>query len=329
VSSKKDDKTATTAESSDGLQQYLSSVQKRVEARALSEQAKEEAEETHKELKKPQSEQTWLPFAPMPTDLCRVSPFFPLSQRQLKERPFLRNIVITKSAWGKITYSGPKLSTFEEDVLLALLALIDESKYRQETSDPEGRPTYTYRGPLMPILKLMGLGKVGKANYTRTIRALELMAQAIVKLELKSGSFEIMNMLTFVKWEDKKRELTVTINPYFYETYIGGSVTILDVLKRSTLSRPISKALYRFIMSHKEREWGGHFLTLAASLNLDIDQPQYQLRRQIKTAISDLKENGVLIDKCGFHKYADKVTLIRSHEAKPNRPKAEALITEK
>ena len=81
-------------------------------------------------------------------------------------------MVIAKSAWGDVTYSGPKLSTFEEDLLLAVLALL-------KTVSPEdnaGRPTWTYRGPLRPILTALGYKTTGKRNYERVKAGLELLA---------------------------------------------------------------------------------------------------------------------------------------------------------
>ena len=79
--------------------------------------------------------QMWLPVCPMPTDLCRISPFFPINRNEIKERAFIEDMIIMKSAWGEIQFCGPKLSTYEEDVLMAILALLNnknkEAKRRQ------------------------------------------------------------------------------------------------------------------------------------------------------------------------------------------------------
>ncbi|MBF0515334.1 MAG: hypothetical protein HQK81_14905, partial [Desulfovibrionaceae bacterium] len=104
---------------------------------------------------KPQ-EQGWMCFAPMPTDLCRVSPFFPMSKNEMANRVYLKDMVITKSAWGEINYRGQKLSIYEEDALMAVLAAIDATHEKQG---------YIYDGPSLPILKIMGYDKPGKNHY--------------------------------------------------------------------------------------------------------------------------------------------------------------------
>jgi hypothetical protein len=47
---------------------------------------------------------------------------------------------IMENAWGKIKFSGPKLSIYEEDVLMAILALLNNINNRGETQI-EGRAT--------------------------------------------------------------------------------------------------------------------------------------------------------------------------------------------
>lgn len=102
-----------------------------------------------------QPQQVWVPYAPVPTDMCRVSPFFPMRKNDRKQKPCVRGMVITLNSWGEITYTGPKLSTCEEDALLAMLALPDSNKNRH-ADEVKGKSTYTCRGPMLPVLKLMG-----------------------------------------------------------------------------------------------------------------------------------------------------------------------------
>lgn len=97
-----------------GLQDYLKELGKRYQERVdMAKDAQESAQDTHEVVApggKMPHEQQWFTFAPLPTDMCRISPFFPLNQKQLKDRPYIENMVITKSSWGKIIYAGPKLS---------------------------------------------------------------------------------------------------------------------------------------------------------------------------------------------------------------------------
>lgn len=266
--------------------------------------AKQVAAEVHAEVAPKGAlppEQGWMAFAPMPSDLCRVSPFFPMNPRQMERRDYIRGMVIAKNAWGEVTYTGPKLSTFEEDVLLAVLALL-------KTVEPpdDGKPAWNYTGPLRPILTAMGYKTTGKRNYERVKGALEMLTGAVVKLQTKRGRWAISSILAGADGDDKAATVAVTVNAYFAEMYAAGAVNLMDLAKRAELSRPVSKALHRFATSHRS-DWRGHFLTLASAINLDLEQPHSELRRQIKQAMTELRKVGVLSSRSKFA--ADVVTL--------------------
>lgn len=262
----------------------------------VSNEAKAAAQEMHEAVAPAADaapEQLWLPMAPMPTDMCRVSPFFPLSKNQLAERGAVRDLVITKSSWGEIRYTGFKLSTYDEDVLLAFLAIIDDANSRQEI-DVDGQTTYTYNGPLKPILEFMGYAKVGSKDYKRVMESLELMTATSIKMTTKAGKILVNSLLTAATWDKNTKRLTVTVNPYFYECYVRKTVTLLDVKKRSMIKGAVSKSLYRFISSHRSPEWSGHLLTLAATLNLDLEQPKFRIKATVSKAVAELKRQGFL-----------------------------------
>lgn len=303
----------------------------------LGAQAKEAAREIREEIApggKQPPEQMWIPCAPMPTDMCRVSPFFPMARQKLDEWLYVRDLVITDSSWGKIKYTGPKLSTYDEDVLMAVLAILDQIN-RRRTTEVGGRTTYTYRGPLLPILRLMGYNKFGTTNYKRVLASLERMTGAVVKLEIyqrttrgkrKVARWQIVNILSGSDWDERKKILTVTVNPFFYEQYAAGTVTLLDMAWRVKLKSPIAKSLQRFMQSHRDDRWNGHFLTLAAALNLDLELPAYELRRRIKVAIRELIKHKFLMPESGFLADSkDVVHLLRCSEAKTRRKTAKAL----
>jgi hypothetical protein len=270
-------------------------------------------------------QQMWAPCAPMPTDMCRVSPFFPLRQHDMKERPFVRGIVITSNSWGEIKYTGPKLSTYEEDVLLAVLALLDGNKNRH-VDEVEGKSTYTYRGPLLPVLRLMGYtGKsYGRTDYTRVVEALKLMTVAGIELNIfgrnsrgkrKVSQWLMTQILSVAYWHEERKELTVTVNPYFCEMFVAGTVTLLDVIERAKLRSPIAKSLMRFMQSQRNNQWGpAHYLTLTRTLNLDLDQPAKQIRRLLKGAIDELLKSGWL--SAGGFESKDLVSLTRADKSR-------------
>lgn len=315
---------------------------KRSMAEEATAQAKEVRQEVVTAIKAASPEQASLTqWCGFPTDMTRCSPFFPMRNNELGHRVFLRNFPITSANWGEILYTGPQLSIYEEDALLALLFCIEKNKHYTHTSYfldyetgpgevevlDEPRPyfvtfqnendalpkTLTYKGPALPILKMLYKHRnPSKSDYKHLVDSLELMTVAGVKLSISTGKTksgkrrapritQMSAMLAGVYWDDQKKELTATINPFFYETYMAGQVTLMDVAKRMSLKGLNAKALYRFVQSQRQNPvFAGHFLTLADALNMDREQPAYQLRRQLKTAISELIRQGVLMKKSGF-----------------------------
>ncbi len=213
---------------------------------------------------------------------------------------------------------------------MAILAILDDIKNRQ-TSEVEGERTYTYKGPLLPVLKLMGLSS-GSANYKRVVKALKMMTIAGVELVIfkRSGRGArkvkktiMSSMLAVAKWDEDKKELTVTVNPYFYECYIAGFVTLMDVIKRTKLKSPTAKSLYRFMQSHRDNIWQGHFMTLSTALNLDLNLPAFKLRERIKIVIRELIKKKILSPESGLiSKDKNIVKLVRCQDEnirrKPN-----------
>lgn len=261
--------------------------------------------------------QVVLPFSPMPTDLCRCSPFFPLNQKQLSQRDYVNDLIITKSAWGEITYTGQRLSVYDEDVLLAILAVLNNKRLRQD-AEIEGAPTYKYNGSILPILKVMGYDKPNSSHYNRVRQSLKRMTATGIEIKIngkRRGKSYVritdnVNMISRYKWDEDKKDLLVIINPFFYENYLAGTCTYLDMSKRSKLRSPIAKSLMRFVESHREDEWAGHVLTLAATLNMDIShQELIETRRRLRSAIQDLVKEGILVP--GSNVKGDIVTLLR------------------
>lgn len=280
--------------------------------------AKAVAAEIHAEIApagKLPPEQGWIVFAPVPSDLCRVSPFFPLGKAEIAHRPFIEDLVIAKSSWGELRYTGPKLDTFIEDVFLAVLALVDDPAERAR-ADMEGRSPMTWSGTVGQILALMGLTD-GAANYARVRRAFKLMRSTTFEITLKSGRTEGCGLLGNYGFDPKTKRATVTVDPEFYELYSRGSVTKLDVERRTKLSGAVAKCIYRFVMSHRKDRWEGHWMTLARSINLPLDKPDKELRRMLRTAIAAMVKAGVLTKASRLE--GDVVALVRSSRSFAHR----------
>lgn len=327
--------------------------------RNMTEEAKAQAEVIRQEVATAPSEQgTLAQWCGFPTDMTRCSPFFPMNPNDLGQRLYLENYLITSANWGEIRYTGPQLSTYEEDVLLALLAILDsQSQYRKKSYVLEGYDdenkknlefvhitdnmqsipeniqdafeiSLSYKGPILPLLKILGIQKPGKTNYNRLLSALKRLTVGGVELSISTGKTksgkrrapritQMAAMLAGVYWDSEKKILTATVNPFFYETYLAGRVTLMDVAKRMKLKGAIAKALYRFVQSQRQNPvFVGHFLTLADSLNMDREQPAKKTRQLLKTAISELTRHGILMRKSGFVEQ-DIIKLNRTAEALP------------
>jgi hypothetical protein len=50
-------------------------------------------------------------------------------------------------------------------------------------------------------------------------------------------------MLANMSWDNKDKVLSATINPFFYEAYLAGTVTLMNVAKRMSLSGLVARSL--------------------------------------------------------------------------------------
>lgn len=277
----------------------LQAIMARIEAKRAGKNIEDRAEVVVAEVKSAvvpagslPPERGWITFAPVPSDLCRVSPFFPMSKSEISKRPFVEDLIIAKSSWGELRYTGPKLDTFTEDVFLAVLALVDDPAERKRI-EVDGASTTAWTGPVGQILALMGLTD-GAANYARVRRAFKHMRATTFEIQLKAGRIEGCGLLAGYGFDLKTKRATVTVDPVFHGLYSRGSVTKLDVERRSKLPGAVAKCVYRFAMSHRNDRWEGHWMTLARSINLPMDRPDKKLRHSLRTALTALVKSGVL-----------------------------------
>lgn len=226
-----------------------------------------------------------------PTDLCRTSLFFCLSKKDSKNREYLRDIEIAKTSWGRIIYTGERLSISDENVLVAIFAAI-RSKKNISVVTIDGKPTYQYYGPLLPILKFAGLTS-GKKNYNAVLHSLKRFAGAVVEFEkpLEGGKKQrkFNNIIIDGHYDEKTLMIKITLNPSFCELYLD-SYTLMNVSRRLEIEGDAGKALYRFVISQGNRwpDKGTAAVSgLAKVLNLDHLPPKRQTE-QIKRAITAL-----------------------------------------
>lgn len=243
-----------------------------------------------------------LKLAFMPTSMARTSPFFPMGKQEMKDRPLYQKFTI-ENRWGRITISGPKLSIYDESVLLALLVLAKRHKSERFQT------TYSELCDMMNVSR-------GANPYRAISDSLKRLAGAIVDTELYDSDtnkkvIESITgvMITHVRQQEKTSIVDVEISPYFLTLYGANLTTSLDVVERSKLKGDTAKALYRFIQTHKPGPVPFGLLTLCHGINLNTEQPLFEIRRQLKTAIAELKKQNHI--KSGRIDKADNVYLTR------------------
>ena len=239
-------------------------------------------------------------FAQVPSEINRTSPFFPVNRNQelpLEKRTF-------ENSWGRMTITGERLCIHDESVLFALLVMVAQRKSRVlETSYRE-------------ICGIMGTASSGKSTNA-VKQSLRRLATTAIELEVFSGKGKdrkvtealTNSILSGVRRKEKTGKLQVTVNNYFIETY-SNSFAFIDLKLRNQLKGDIAKALLRFYSSQSHDTFSCHILTLASAINLDVNQPLYQIRRLFRNGHKELVKQGCLkrykIDK------ADVVAILKT-----------------
>ncbi len=229
-----------------------------------------------------------LKLAFMPTTMARTSPFFVMGKQEMKDRPVYQDLII-ENAWGRITISGPKLSIYDESVLLALLVLTRKNK------------TDDFKTNFSELCELMGNAR-GKNTYAAIAAALKRLTKATIDTELykldsakKEVSRSIIgHIVDEADLESDGGKIRVRLNPSFLTIYAANLTTSLDVAERAKIKGDTAKAAYRFIKTHNPGTVPFGLLTLCHGLNLSVEQPLAEIRKQIKAALAELKRSGHL-----------------------------------
>ncbi len=259
-------------------------------------------------------------FSPYPTELTRCSPFFPLSTQEMANRPFLNDLVIADHSWGRVTFTGQKLSVYDEEMLMILLAAINERNHMR------GEAGYTYIGSMTYLLKIKGTNNPGQNHREEAYASYKRMAGSTFEIDTsptrsikstRGRKSAVNNIISNLEYDRKAGLVTATVNPYFYEMYCAGEVTWIDIEIRTSLKSPFSKALHRFCTSHQKDYWSGGLMILAVSLNLDPNLPKIKVRERLKKAISELISVGFLLSKSLIAN--DNVALYRSPKIMPKK----------
>lgn len=218
-------------------------------------------------------------FSFMPNALTRVSPFFPLNRKESKNRPLER--LSWKTSWGSMEVKGERLSIYDESVLLSLLVLM--RKYKSKT----------FTVSRYEICKVLNV-KPQQHSYTAIWDSLIRLIDTTIRLKVKD-KFEIASpILSGSLYDDRKHDITLTINDYFYEMYVEGLLANINLSFRSSLAGNYSKALYRFYVGQSGADYKCHLLTLAKVINLDLDLPPFEIRKRIRKGLKELRAKNYL-----------------------------------
>ncbi len=226
-------------------------------------------------------------FSFMPTQLTRTTPFFPMSRKAMKNRPYEE--LEWKTSWGKMRIEGKRLSIYDESVLLSLLVLV--KRYRTNQFE-------TTQNELCKIAKT----NTGKNTYKAIWESIKRLAKTNIDLDITNGQgkdkITVRQMTgTILVFGDRNPingKLRVIFNPYFVEMYAQSFVTNIDLDFRSSLKGDIAKSLYRFFLSQRDKKYSCHILILAKAVNINIDLPIRKIRERIRIANRELKKKGFL-----------------------------------
>ena len=226
-------------------------------------------------------------FSFLPTKMTRISPFFPLSKREMKDRPLEE--LTWESSWGQLTVSGKRLSIYDESVLLAILVLMRKNQVG------------TFQTTRHEICGVMNV-KSATNTYKAVWNSLERLTGTQLNLSVWEGKgkkrktkLQMVNtILSGARQDEKTGKILITVNPYFLEMYGEGFLTNLDLRFRASLTGDIAKALYRFYEGQRETSYQCHLLTLAKAVNLNIEMETFRLRSRVRTGLRELRKKGSL-----------------------------------
>lgn len=255
-----------------------------------------EAEEVKNKIINIPSRPEQLIFSFIPHEMAKISIFFPMSDKELKEGKRIIQKIEQESSWGKIVIEGIKLAIFEEDVFLALINIAKtkvrymEGQYVLETNVKDiinllyGRSGYTKRAS---DLILRSLDHFGLVSFKLTI----------YKDQKKKGPEKfIAAIIQSYDYDPDTQNLKIKFNPDFFAYYLESMLTNINFTLRRKLKKDGSKALLRFLTAHNHPN-RMHMLTVLNAINYNTNQPMYILRFKLKVFIKELKKNEILGQK--------------------------------
>lgn len=242
---------------------------------------------------RPRPLQPYLPF--LPTPLCRTTFFRPVPRASLRSKDESFNHPPIESGNSTLIWHGPDCGIKEEDILL----------YLQSQWVKEGERAFS-RG-YSEILDALNYkrrpnGKHHSGNYLLIKEHISRITKVSFMIKTKKGAGGItaggeMHIMKYT-WDDHTQKFTFFLDPEFARHIASGMITGLH--QRHLLEKDISKALHRFICSHKQNDGHYHILDIALAINMDLTNPTETLLRMIRKALTELKKINFLERKSGI-----------------------------
>ncbi len=252
-----------------------------------------EVEEIKKKIINTPNRPEQLIFSFIPLEMAKVSIFFPMSDKELKEEKRIIQKIEQESSWGKIVIEGVKLAIFEEDIFLALMSI---AKKEIECSENQ----FILNSYMYELIKILyGRKGYNKKSYERidnTFKNFQLNRFEITiynKNKEKEKVISIGSIIQKYEYDPKTHSIKIKFNPDFFAYFLESMLTNINFTLRRKLKKDGSKALLRFLTAHNQPS-RMHILTVLNAINYNTNQPIKYLRRKIKQFISELKEKFIL-----------------------------------
>lgn len=211
----------------------------------------------------------------LPTKTARVSFFRPIADQKLQS---LHTDITHKSAWGSLQVFGPALNIVDEGIFLAILICIRAQR------EPTIRLNFSH------ICRLLGIS-VHTKNRNRIKKGIKKLSKTSFDFELKDGTWTVKHILADASGNNNMT--IITLDPWFYDHFLANEITLINLKFRQSLRGDITKALYRFLVSHRGPQ-KYYLQTLIEALNLDTERELKQNRRAMKSAFGQLRNKGFL-----------------------------------
>ncbi len=219
-----------------------------------------EVEEFKKKITKTTQQPIQQVFSFLPHEMAKVSIFFPLSDKELKEENRRIHRVEQESSWGKVVIEGVKLAIFEEDVFLAIMKIghkkinFINGQYILETNIKDiihllyGTSYYSSKKVVTSILRTLDHFQLVKFSITLFTK------KKVGEKELKEDGFKgsIGNIVQSYYYDPATHNLKIKFNSDFCVFFMESMLTNINFTIRRHLKKDGAKALLRFLTAHNK-----------------------------------------------------------------------------